>query len=135
MILKYRYLMKEVKLFNAFLFVNIIMVTFIMNPVFAVNKKDTEIKLFKVLDLKCENYSVKGMIRSSWKKENGSISLNIIIPGNSRATVYVPTKNVKSITESSRGISKVKEIKFLFAQEDYAVYQVGSGTYNFKSTW
>ena len=46
--------MKEVKLFNAFLFVNIIMVTFIMNPVFAVDKKDTEIKLFKVLDLKCE---------------------------------------------------------------------------------
>ena len=82
-----------------------------------------------------EYYSVKGMIRSAWRKENDSISLNIAVPGNSLATVYVPTKNVKSITESIRGISKVKEVKFLFAQENYAVYQVGSGTYNFKSAW
>ena len=54
MILKYRHLMKEIKLFNALFFGNILIVTFIMNSVLAVNNKDTEIKLFKVLDLKCE---------------------------------------------------------------------------------
>jgi len=79
--------------------------------------------------------SVKGIIKSSWKKENGSISLQVTIPGNSTATVYVPTKNIKSITESNKKIDQVKEIKFLLAKDNFAVFQVGSGTYYFKSDW
>ena len=79
--------------------------------------------------------SVKGMIKSAWKKENGSIYLNVTIPGNSTATVYVPTKNIKSTTEGNRRINLAKEIKFLRTQDNYAVYQLGSGTYHFKSDW
>ena len=79
--------------------------------------------------------SVKGLIKSAWKKENGSIYLNVTIHGNSTATVYVPTKNINSMTESNRKINRVKEIKFLNAQDNYAVYQLGSGTYHFKSDW
>lgn len=79
--------------------------------------------------------SVKGMIKSAWKKERGSIYLNVTIPGNSTATVYVPTKNINSITEGNRRINRAKEIKFLRTQDNYAVYQLGSGTYHFKSDW
>jgi alpha-L-rhamnosidase len=82
-----------------------------------------------------EYNSVKGVIKSSWKKESGSINLNITVPGNSTATVFIPTKKMNSITESGQRIGRMKEIKFLYSEEGYAVYEVNSGTYKFKSDW
>lgn len=46
--------------------------------------------------------SVKGTIRSGWSKKNGVLSLNVTIPANSVATVYVPSSRVGSITESGK---------------------------------
>ena len=79
--------------------------------------------------------SVKGIIKSAWRKESGSIYLDVTIPGNSTATVFIPTKNIKSITESNQNIDLVNEVKFLRAEDKYAIYNVGSGTYHFKSDW
>lgn len=79
--------------------------------------------------------TIKGRIKSAWKKEKGSVYLTISVPCNSLATVYVPSTNTRSITEGNRSIRNRKEIKFLFAKDNYAVYQVGSGTYQFKSEW
>jgi alpha-L-rhamnosidase len=82
-----------------------------------------------------EYNSVKGVIRCSWKKESGSLNLNITVPENSIATVFIPAKNVKSITESGQRTDRMKEIKFLYSKENYAVYTVCSGSYKFKSDW
>lgn len=82
-----------------------------------------------------EYNSVKGIIKSGWRKEAGFIYLDVTIPENSTATVFVPTKNVKSITESNRKVGKVDELKFLKMEDNYAVFQVGSGSYHFKSDW
>jgi alpha-L-rhamnosidase len=79
--------------------------------------------------------TIKGKVKSAWKKEKGSVYLDITVPCNSLATVYVPSKNIKSIIEGNRNIRNRKEIKFLSLQDNYAVYQVGSGTYHFKSDW
>ncbi len=79
--------------------------------------------------------TIKGIIKSAWKKEKGSVYLDITVPCNSLATVYVPSKNIKSITEGKRSIRNNKEIKFMYARDNYAVYEVGSGTYHFKSDW
>lgn len=82
-----------------------------------------------------EFISVKGIIKSAWRKESGSIYLDVTIPGNSTATVFIPTKNIKSITESNQNIDLVNEVKFLRTEDKNAVYNVGSGTYHFKSDW
>jgi alpha-L-rhamnosidase len=79
--------------------------------------------------------SVKGPIKSSWKKENGFFYLDVTVPGNTTATVYVPTKNRDTITESGNPLAEVKGVKFLTSQNEYAVYQIGSGSYHFKSEW
>jgi alpha-L-rhamnosidase len=79
--------------------------------------------------------TVKGVIKSAWKKAHGSFYLEVTVPENSTATIYVPTKNVKSITESNKKIDEAAGIKFLNTQDDYAVFQVGSGKYQFKSDW
>jgi alpha-L-rhamnosidase len=82
-----------------------------------------------------EYNSVKGIIKSGWKKEPGSIYLNVTIPGNSTAVVYIPTKNKNSITEGNRKIDLLNGVKFLRIEDKYSVYEVGSGTYHFKSNW
>jgi alpha-L-rhamnosidase len=82
-----------------------------------------------------EYNSVKGLIKSAWKKKAGFIYMDITIPENSTATVYIPTKNAKSITEGNRKIDKIKELKFLKTEGVYAAFEIGSGTYNFKSEW
>jgi len=82
-----------------------------------------------------EYNSVKGIIKSAWRKESGSVSMDLTIPGNSTAMVFIPTKNRKSITESNQAIDHLKEMRFLRMEEKYAVFEVGSGTYYFKSDW
>jgi alpha-L-rhamnosidase len=79
--------------------------------------------------------SIKGIIKSSWRKEPGSINFDVTIPGNSTATIYIPTKNINSITESNQKIDLLNELKYLRTEDKYAVYKVGSGTYHFKSDW
>jgi alpha-L-rhamnosidase len=79
--------------------------------------------------------TVKGIIRSSWRKEAGFIHMDVTIPGNSTAMVYVPAKTMKSITESNHRTTKVDGMKFVKMEDGYAVFQIGSGTYYLKSAW
>ena len=94
------------------------------------------IKPMPVGDLKWVKGSyetVSGTISVEWKKENGSFALKISIPANTSATVYLPAKAEKLVTESGKRAVKSKGIKFLRMEKDRAVYEVGSGEYNFVS--
>jgi alpha-L-rhamnosidase len=82
-----------------------------------------------------EYNSVKGLIKSRWRKEPGTINFDVTVPGNSTATVYIPSKNKDSIMEGDQKIDLLNEAKFLRIEDFYAVYQVGSGSYHFKSDW
>ncbi len=77
--------------------------------------------------------TVKGKIKTAWKKEKSSIELQITVPGNTLATVYVPSHNTKSIREGNRSISRIQDIKLLSVEDEYSVFQVGSGSYQFRS--
>ena len=75
----------------------------------------------------------KGVIKSAWKKSGKTLNFEVTIPANSTAVVYVPTSNIKSLTENGKSIGKVKELMFLKEEKNYAVLLVGSGNYRFKS--
>ncbi len=79
-----------------------------------------------------EFHSIKGIIKSAWRKENGFVHLDLTIPGNSSATVFIPTKNRVKISESNQDIDKLKELKFLRMDNEYSVFEMGSGSYHFK---
>jgi len=90
--------------------------------------------IFKELDFaEGELNTVKGLIKTAWKKEGNLLTLNITIPTNTIAKVYVPTKNIKEITEDGDKIEKVKNMVFLYEEEGYAVFEVGSGNYHINS--
>ena len=78
--------------------------------------------------------TMRGEISSSWTYKNGTFDLNIIVPVNSTATVYVLAENQDQVTESGKTIENKKNVKFIKKENNCCVYQVQSGSYKFKST-
>lgn len=70
--------------------------------------------------------SVYGEIKSAWKKDNGSFSWDITIPGNTSAIVRIP-KEFGIKHDNQPGIKKVSDTA------GYTEIEIGSGTYNFSN--
>ena len=81
----------------------------------------------------CWHESVHGRIVSEWKRETGKLKLEVAVPANTTATVYVPAKDEAGVTESGKPAAKAKGVKFLRMENTTAVYAVGSGIYRFQS--
>jgi alpha-L-rhamnosidase len=81
-----------------------------------------------------EYNSIRGLIRSAWRMEDGKLTLNVTIPGNTTAIVYIPTTNPASVTASGRPIGEAKTIKHLRDKDGCTVHEVGSGEYAFEAT-
>ena len=78
------------------------------------------------------HHSVQDLIKSAWTKEGNTFEWDITIPGNSTALVYIPANERKQITESGDNISKARGVKYVRQENEFFVYEVGSGDYRFK---
>ncbi len=77
--------------------------------------------------------SPRGSIISEWKIVGGDLHLDVEIPANTSATVFVPATNSARITESGRPVGASQSVKFLRMEGGAAVFQIGSGRYQFLS--
>jgi len=77
--------------------------------------------------------SIHGKIISQWEREDKSFTLNITIPVNTTATVYLPAEDSTVISESGSEISGIKEVQFIKMDKGCAILKVGSGCYSFES--
>ena len=75
--------------------------------------------------------SIRGRIASSWRVENGMYSLDVTIPANTSAAVYVPARSAESVSESGVPASRAAGVRFVRMQDGDAVFSVASGTYKF----
>ena len=75
-----------------------------------------------------------GSIATSWQLAGNVLSLDVTIPANTTATVWVPAQAAASVTESGNAIAPAGGVQFLRQENGAAVYAVGSGTYQFQST-
>ena len=76
--------------------------------------------------------SIRGPVRCEWHMEAGRMRLNVHIPPGVTATVYMPTGDVASVTESGKPVAEAKGVQKLALREDAAVFQVSSGVYRFE---
>ena len=83
--------------------------------------------------VKCSHQSLYGKIESNWRREAGKLRLEVTIPPNTTATVFVPTAKSGDVTESGQPAANAKGVKFLRAEKDAVVYEVGSGSYVFEA--
>jgi alpha-L-rhamnosidase len=71
--------------------------------------------------------SINGAITCGWRvNDYGALTLNVSIPANTRATIYIPATEKSKVTESHGAM----EMKFDAASKA-VVCEVGSGTYSF----
>ncbi len=81
---------------------------------------------------KASYMSVKGMIKSSWKTEGSTFSLDLVIPPSCQATVILPKQYGKSVTETSMPVAKARDVSVI--QSDGApAMLISSGSYHFES--
>lgn len=77
--------------------------------------------------------SIHGKIASDWRTENDTLHLNVTIPANTTATLYLPTSAPDSITESGKPTAQIEGLNPLRTEVDAAIYEVGSGDYSFTA--
>ena len=78
--------------------------------------------------------SIHGRIISNWKREGEKFTMEVTLPANTTATVFVPTKNADGVTESGKPLDKVVGAQLLRMENGRAVLAVKSGAYRFFST-
>jgi alpha-L-rhamnosidase len=79
----------------------------------------------------CSYDSVRGPITCNWLKSDGRIELEIDVPANSTATLYLPVQNGSTVLENGQPIAEAKGVELSTQTDDRAQYRVESGSYHF----
>ena len=74
--------------------------------------------------VKAEHDSPYGMIRSAWKRQGGALRLEVEVPVNTAATVYLPVK------PGAQNV--VASVAPTTSDRDRMAFKVGSGKYTFE---
>jgi alpha-L-rhamnosidase len=82
--------------------------------------------------VKYSNNTSYGLAGISWRNEDKKITMKVTVPVGSEATVYVPALDEQKVYESGREVSKMSEIQFIEKQENFVLYKIGSGIYEFE---
>jgi hypothetical protein len=79
--------------------------------------------------------SVQGEIKSGWSQDANGITMNVTIPANTTAKVYVPGNDPGKIGEVASGkpllAKNAPGVTLAGVEQDAVVFNVGSGTYRF----
>ncbi|MCS7471310.1 glycoside hydrolase family 78 protein [Stieleria sp. ICT_E10.1] len=75
--------------------------------------------------------SIRGTIRSDWKVDGDEFHLQVWIPANTTATVYLPTRHSASITVGGKSLAGNPHVKLVRTEPNSAVLSVQSGSYTF----
>ncbi len=72
-----------------------------------------------------------GKLHSGWKLEAGKLILEVEVPANTTATVYIPAADISSVTENGVALNNLKDIKVVGTDKEYVQVTIGSGSYRF----
>ena len=67
------------------------------------------------------------------KRDGSHLTLDVAVPVNTTATVYVPSTSGDGVKVNGKLASTDKDVKFLRSEAGAAVYELGSGQYSFVS--
>jgi alpha-L-rhamnosidase len=75
-----------------------------------------------------------GKLSNSWKLESGKLSMDVEIPANTTATIFIPADASDIITESGVIVSQSNELQLQKVENGYVPVKLGSGMYHFVVT-
>ncbi len=74
-----------------------------------------------------------GTIVSRWRISNGVLSLEVSVPPNSTAILYLPTSNPDSIKEGNKPLPEAPGVKHLSNEKNHSILELQSGRYLFEA--
>lgn len=72
-----------------------------------------------------------GKVSSEWRKEIGKLVLNVEVPANTTATIFIPAASHEGVTENGKSLNELKDVSVLGSSDRYVQVKVGSGKYSF----
>ena len=81
---------------------------------------------------RASHISMYGTIVSGWNKEGNRLTLEVVVPANTLAKVYLPGKENATVLESGKPVETQIEIKMEGYENGKQIFEVGSGSYKFE---
>ncbi|UCD27394.1 MAG: glycoside hydrolase family 78 protein, partial [Planctomycetota bacterium] len=83
-------------------------------------------------EVKAEVNSIRGKIVSEWELDEDKFELDVKIPANCTATVYLPGADKNKVVEDGDPIEEAEGVKFVGVEGGYLVFTAESGEYEFE---
>ena len=77
--------------------------------------------------------SIRGRIVSDWKREGGKFTLELTVPANTTATVFLPARGPQRSAGRRKAAGQSSGVQPLRQEADRAIFAVASGEYVFES--
>ena len=74
-----------------------------------------------------------GIIRSAWKLTTGKLEMEVTIPPNTRAEIWIPAKDLGAVREKGQPLSTIPGLQPLGAHDGHVIIEAGSGNYVFMT--
>jgi alpha-L-rhamnosidase len=84
-------------------------------------------------DVKAGLQTLYGTVAAHWSVQDNRLVLEIEVPVNTIATIYIPAESAEAVTENNTALSLVKEIQVKGREGNYIVVEAGSGKYRFAA--
>jgi alpha-L-rhamnosidase len=75
-----------------------------------------------------------GTVRSHWSVQGRQLQLDVEIPANTEAVIYMPAVSAANVLENGKELSTVPGMKVVGEEGGYVAVAVGSGRYRFVSS-
>ena len=75
-----------------------------------------------------------GVAAASWKLDKNTLMLDVEVPANTHATIFIPADDASSISENNVSLAISKDLKIAGKEGEYFKVEVGSGSYHFIAT-
>ena len=86
-----------------------------------------------ITETKASYESIRGRIVTAWQHQGDTLQLQVTLPANTTATVFVPAEDAANVTESGQPADEATGVRFLRREAGAAVYEVAAGSYAFVS--
>ncbi|HWL17368.1 MAG TPA: alpha-L-rhamnosidase C-terminal domain-containing protein, partial [Opitutus sp.] len=67
-----------------------------------------------------------------WERDGGVFRLEVTVPPNTTAQVYLPANDVGQVNEGSDSAVRRPGVRYLRSEEGRAIFEIGSGVYRFE---
>ncbi|MBU1821751.1 MAG: glycoside hydrolase family 78 protein [Bacteroidetes bacterium] len=83
--------------------------------------------------LKATYETPQGLVRSSWKKNGSTLTMDVTVPVNTTAEIYVPATRQDQVRMNGAPLRPAAGVAIKGLQNGYLVLGTGSGTYHFTT--